>query len=241
MRSRLHQIVVPVIVLAAVVSAAGCGGSSNSPTTSTTSTTTSTTTTTSAAATTTTGTSGTTTSASAAASAALGALASAGNCKSLAGLGEAYSQALSGSGTVDVGQGGGAAAAVRPEGPGGNQAGLRDLRQRPHEGRLGDRLLQARHDAEPVGAREARLARDLDQYDPAAGGRQADPGLGGRKLQALLTVAPRALPGPARSKRAGPRSLSSRATGGSSRGRASRGSAGGSPRPARTPARPRSA
>jgi hypothetical protein len=102
MRSRLHQIVVPVIVLAAVASAAGCGGSSNSPTTSTTSTTTPTTTTTSAAATTTTGTSGTTTSASAAASAALGALASAGNCKSLAGLGEAYSQALSGSGTVDV-------------------------------------------------------------------------------------------------------------------------------------------
>ena len=99
MRSRLHQIVVPVIVLAAVASAAGCGGSSNSSTTSTTS---STTTTTSAAATTTTGTSGTTTSASAAASAALGALASAGNCKSLAGLGEAYSQALSGSGTVDV-------------------------------------------------------------------------------------------------------------------------------------------
>jgi hypothetical protein len=104
MRSRLHQIVVPVIVLAAVASAAGCGGSSNSSTTSTTS---STTTTTSAAATTaatttTTATSGTTTSASAAASSALGALASAGNCKSLAGLGQAYSQALSGSGTVDI-------------------------------------------------------------------------------------------------------------------------------------------
>jgi maltose-binding protein MalE len=101
MRSRLHQIVVPVILLAAVVSAAGCGGSSNNSTTSTTSNT-STTTTTSTAATTTTGTSATTTSPSSAASAALGALASAGNCKSLASLGQAYSAALSGSGTVDI-------------------------------------------------------------------------------------------------------------------------------------------
>jgi hypothetical protein len=107
MRSRVPRSVVLVSLAVGVVAAAGCGGGSKSPTTSTTTpavantaaagTTAATTTPTTA------GTSaGATTSASGAASAALGALASAGNCKSLASLGAAASQAMSGSGTVDV-------------------------------------------------------------------------------------------------------------------------------------------
>ena len=103
-------------------------------------------------------------------------------------------------------QGGGAAPAVRPEGPGGDQAGLRDLRERPHEGRLGDRLLQARHDAEPVGAREARR-RSRPRSTRPSSRRPASRSRPGRSRTASPPDrrSARQRRGPARLTRAGPR------------------------------------
>jgi hypothetical protein len=86
MRRRPFQILGSLVLLAAVVSAAGCGGGGSKTTTTTT-----TTTTTAAASVTTTKASQTTTNGSGAA-----AIASVENCKQLANLGEAFSQALQG-------------------------------------------------------------------------------------------------------------------------------------------------
>ena len=103
MRRRPVQILAFLLLATAVLAAAGCGGkkSASSATTttstevtSTTETTTTDTTATDTTATDTTTTSGTDTSAAAA----LGALASSGNCKSFADLGAAFSSALTGAG-----------------------------------------------------------------------------------------------------------------------------------------------
>jgi len=100
MRRRPVQILAFLLLATAVLAAAGCGGkksaSSTTTTTSTemTSTAETTTTDTTATDTTATTTAGTNTSAAAA----LGALASSGNCKSFADLGAAFSSALSGAG-----------------------------------------------------------------------------------------------------------------------------------------------
>ena len=96
MRRRPSLILGSLFLLAAVISAAGCGGGSKTTTTTTTTTST-------AASTTATTAAGTTSpSVSSSGAAALGALASAGNCKSLLDLGTAISSAMSGSGNVDV-------------------------------------------------------------------------------------------------------------------------------------------
>ena len=101
MRRRPVQILVFLLLATVVLAAAGCGGkkSASSATTTTTTEVTSTTETTATDTTatdttTTTTTSGTDTSAAAA----LGALASSGNCKSFADLGAAFSSALTGAG-----------------------------------------------------------------------------------------------------------------------------------------------
>jgi hypothetical protein len=95
MRRRPFQIVASLILLAAVISAAGCGGGGSKNTT--------TTTTTAAAAappttttTTTTPTPAQSTPATTTSTSSLGGLASVANCKQLANLGEAFSQALQG-------------------------------------------------------------------------------------------------------------------------------------------------
>ncbi len=97
MRRRPSLILGSLFLLAAVISAAGCGGGGSKTTTTTT------TTTTTAASTTAKTAAGTTSpSVSSSGAAALGALASAGNCKSLLDLGTAISSAMSGTGNVDV-------------------------------------------------------------------------------------------------------------------------------------------
>jgi hypothetical protein len=100
MRRRPYQIVASLFLLAVVVAAAGCGSSKKSTTTTTTTPAATTATTTPQASPT--QTQSTTPSVASSGSAALGALASAGNCKSLLSLGTAISQAMTGSGSVDV-------------------------------------------------------------------------------------------------------------------------------------------
>ena len=89
MRRRSFQILGSLFLLAAVVSAAGCGGGGSKTTTTTTTTTT-------AAAPPSTSTQTTQSTPATTAASGLGGLASVENCKQLANLGEAFSQALQG-------------------------------------------------------------------------------------------------------------------------------------------------